>query len=119
MLEKVPKHAKRTLNFLVNRQTVNLEATDYVGVQGRVGKFPDSCYSFWVGASIRILTGRNLLNPKVENFIGLCFKEKECSFSKYPSSSNGDPVHTAHSLVGVKLARSDIDRLRLEKGTFQ
>ena len=65
MLGKEPKNTKRTLNFLVNRQTFNLEAPDYVGVQGRVGKYPDSCYSFWVGASISILTGKNLLNPKI------------------------------------------------------
>jgi prenyltransferase beta subunit len=36
-----------------------------IGIQGRVGKIPDSCYSFWVGASIKILTDKNLLNPKV------------------------------------------------------
>ena len=28
-----------------------------VGIQGRVGKLPDSCYTFWVGAAIKILTG--------------------------------------------------------------
>jgi len=30
---------------------------------------PDSCYSFWVGASIQLLTGKNLLNPKIQNFL--------------------------------------------------
>jgi len=34
-------------------------------MQGRVGKKPDSCYTFWVGASIALLTGTNLLNPNV------------------------------------------------------
>jgi prenyltransferase beta subunit len=65
MLGKAPKQAKRTLNFLVNRQIVNLIAEDYIGVQGRVGKNPDSCYSFWIGASINLLVDKNLLNPKV------------------------------------------------------
>ena len=65
MLGKNPEHPKRTLNFLANRQIFNLQAPDYVGVQGRVGKNPDSCYSFWVGASMTILTGKNILNPKI------------------------------------------------------
>lgn len=65
MLNKPVKGANRTLNFLVNRQIFNLKAEEFIGVQGRVGKMPDSCYSFWVGASINILTGKNLLNPKV------------------------------------------------------
>ena len=65
MLNKPVKGANRTLNFLVNRQIFNLKAEEFIGVQGRVGKMPDSCYSFWVGASINILTGKNLLNTKV------------------------------------------------------
>lgn len=72
-----------------------------------MGKYPDSCYSFWVGASIKIITEKNLLNPKVENYINLCFKEDECSFSKYPNSQSGDPVHTTHSIVGIKLCRRE------------
>jgi len=39
--------------------------SDIVGVQGRVGKIPDSCYTFWVGASIKLITGKNLLTPKI------------------------------------------------------
>ena len=48
----------------MNRQTTHQERitilildTHLIGVQGRVGKIPDSCYSYWVGASIQILTG--------------------------------------------------------------
>lgn len=65
LLKREVKHQRRTLNFLVSRQTVNLSASEYVGIQGRVGKMPDSCYSFWAGASIQILTGKNLISPKV------------------------------------------------------
>lgn len=42
-------------------QYLNLDL-NVVGVQGRVGKIPDSCYTFWVGASIHILTEKNLLH---------------------------------------------------------
>lgn len=65
LLNRKPKQSKRTLNFLVNRQIVNLSSEQHIGVQGRVGKHPDSCYGFWVGASINIISEQNLLNPKV------------------------------------------------------
>jgi geranylgeranyl transferase type-1 subunit beta len=55
-----------------------------IGVQGRVGKDPDSCYSFWVGASLKMLTGKNLLNLDISKFIMSCFKRDQKSFSKYP-----------------------------------
>ena len=87
-----------------------------MGVQGRVGKLPDSCYSFWVGAAMSILTQRDLLNPSVENFIDLCFKETDCSYGKYPSYKSGDPVHTTHSLTGLRLARQQCSGLDLLKG---
>lgn len=62
--EKISERMKkRVLNFLVNRQSTQVESRhewnldeSIVGVQGRVGKLPDSCYSFWVGASIMMLT---------------------------------------------------------------
>ena len=76
-----------------------------VGIQGRVGKLPDSCYSFWVGASIRILTGENLLSTDVEKFIEMCYKPEERGFAKYPDSKRADPVHTFHSVTGMKILR--------------
>ena len=65
---------------------------------------------------MHILAGRDLLNPLVENFIGLCFREADCSYSKYPSSKSGDPVHTTHSLTGLRLARQQSAGLDLVKG---
>lgn len=85
-------------------------------MQGRVGKLPDSCYSFWAGAAMHILAGRDLLNPLAENFIDLCFKEADCSYGKYPAYKSGDPVHTTHSLTGIRLARHQTAGLDLLKG---
>jgi prenyltransferase beta subunit len=81
-----------------------------------VGKLPDSCYSFWVGGSICMLTGKNLLHAGVENFVRLCFKPNECSFSKYPTNESGDPVHTLHAITGIKIARNQHSSINLERG---
>ena len=85
-------------------------------MQGRVGKLPDSCYSFWVGAALAILAGKSLLHPGVENFIRLCFKPQECSFSKYPTTKSGDPVHTFHSITGMHIVRNNHEGIDLLRG---
>lgn len=85
-----------------------------MGIQGRVGKIPDSCYTFWVGASLKLLSGKNLLNENVENFIWMCFNEKGQNFGKYPKSG-GDPVHTFHSITGLKILRNDLGGLSLSQ----
>jgi hypothetical protein len=72
-----------------------------------------------VGASLCLLAGRSLLNAGVENFIRLCFKPRECSFSKYPSNESGDPVHTLHSITGIQIARQDYARIDLERGVVR
>lgn len=86
-----------------------------VGVQGRVGKLPDSCYSFWVGASICMLTGKNLLNANIGHFLHICTTTSG-AYSKFPESTNGDPLHTLHSLVGGKILRDAWKELTLERG---
>lgn len=86
-----------------------------VGIQGRVGKLPDSCYTFWVGASSALLAGKNLLSPKIENFLEMCFRPENCSFSKYPNTK-GDPIHTLHSVYGQAIITGQLDILNLEKG---
>ena len=67
-----------------------------------MGKLPDSCYTFWVGASIKIITSHNLLNNNIGNFLKLCYNKANCNFSKYPNIK-GDPLHTLHSSVGYKI----------------
>lgn len=75
-----------------------------VGVQGRVGKLPDSCYSFWVGASACILANKSILSPNIGNFLHICMTAAG-SYSKFPEADRGDPLHTLHSLVGGKILR--------------
>lgn len=116
----VPNRAE-TLEFLVDRQSANesiyfcKKEDDLVGVQGRVGKIPDSCYTFWVGASIKILTGESLLNDKIENFLRLCYNEESFNFSKYPNMK-GDPLHTLHSTVGLRILNSQDQNVNIIQG---
>jgi hypothetical protein len=63
-----------------------------------------------------MLTGKNLLHAGVENFVRLCFKPNECSFSKYPTNESGDPVHTLHAITGIKIARNQHSSINLERG---
>lgn len=66
---------------MVNRQTKNEsinffnKGNEIVGVQGRVGKLPDSCYTFWVGASIKMICGENLLHENIGKFLEICYNE--------------------------------------------
>ena len=74
-----------------------------IGVQGRVGKYIDSCYSFWAGASLKMLSGKNLLNSEIAKFLMKCYKDDQNCFSKYMENKSGDPVHTFHSITGLKI----------------
>lgn len=103
------------VHFLASRQTSNLDCPKLVGVQGRLGKLPDSCYSFWVGSSICLLTGKNLLSPFIGNFLDICLTSVG-AYSKYPEMKMGDPVHTLHSIVGGKIIRDQYNELHLAKG---
>ena len=43
------------------------------GFCGRVNKFPDSCYSFWIGSSLKILGYEYLLDKEcIYNFLECC-----------------------------------------------
>eukprot|EP01017_Pseudomicrothorax_dubius_P008079 TRINITY_DN12621_c0_g1_i2.p1 TRINITY_DN12621_c0_g1~~TRINITY_DN12621_c0_g1_i2.p1 ORF type:complete len:216 (+),score=40.15 TRINITY_DN12621_c0_g1_i2:89-736(+) len=93
-LDELPNKG-RLINWLTTRQ-VN-------GVNGRVNKVPDSCYSFWVGAALRMLGVVDLLEAKeLRMFILECQGDKG-GFKKYPFSRQPDPVHTLLSLFGLSL----------------
>ena len=53
LLDKVDLiNKKKCLNWLLQRQIVSDD--NIAGFQGRVNKPADSCYSFWIGASIDV-----------------------------------------------------------------
>lgn len=73
------------------------------GFQGRPNKPVDTCYSFWVGASLKILNALQLTNyvtnkryvyATQDNIVG--------GFSKWPETCT-DPMHTYLGLAGLSL----------------
>ncbi|CAK80156.1 unnamed protein product (macronuclear) [Paramecium tetraurelia] len=82
------------IEWLVNRQC---KLTG--GMAGRINKVADSCYSFWIGWTLKML-GLDLLDKeRLLEFLQHC-QSIYGGFSKYPQSMP-DPIHTLHSLLGI------------------
>lgn len=73
------------------------------GFQGRPNKPVDTCYSFWIGATLKILgvldltdfdQNRNYILDTQDTVVG--------GFSKWPHTSS-DPLHTYLGLGGLSL----------------
>ena len=78
------------------------------GFQGRTCKEPDSCYSFWVGACIVMLGGREYMDfsSTAEFLLGHCqfFRGICCGgFAKVPGAPP-DILHAFYSLCWLSLA---------------
>ncbi|PRP83335.1 hypothetical protein PROFUN_09316 [Planoprotostelium fungivorum] len=71
------------------------------GFQGRVNKPPDSCYSFWIGATLDILGKYDLVEfDLLKSFILSC--SSMGGFAKMPTMPP-DVLHTYMSLCGLSL----------------
>ncbi|XP_026326081.1 geranylgeranyl transferase type-1 subunit beta [Hyposmocoma kahamanoa] len=73
------------------------------GFQGRPNKPVDTCYSFWVGASLKILDSLHMSN--YANNRKYVFETQDCvvgGFSKWPDTCT-DPMHTYLGLAGLSL----------------
>ncbi|XP_053958484.1 geranylgeranyl transferase type-1 subunit beta [Anastrepha ludens] len=71
------------------------------GFQGRPNKTVDTCYSFWIGAALRILGAFELINY-AENRAYIMETQDGIvgGFSKWPQSTT-DPFHTYFGLCGL------------------
>jgi len=90
------KHPEELKHWLLRRQIG--------GFQGRVNKAEDTCYSFWVGASLQMLDGsHSFIDPEpLALFIETC-KTKYGGYSKTPDTPP-DILHSFYSLCGLSLA---------------
>lgn len=73
------------------------------GFQGRPNKPVDTCYSFWVGASLKILNALHLSN--YANNRSYVYETQDVvvgGFSKWPDTC-ADPMHTYLGLAGLSL----------------
>jgi geranylgeranyl transferase type-1 subunit beta len=70
------------------------------GFQGRIGKDPDACYSWWIGSSLHILGHFDQLDAvQLRNFLLAC-QAPIGGFGKYPDT-HPDILHTYFSLCGM------------------
>lgn len=73
------------------------------GFNGRTNKDPDSCYTFWVGASMQLLSFLEDADAKSSReFVMMCQHPKYGGFSKVPDT-NPDILHAHFSVCGLSL----------------
>jgi len=95
------KKIKILERWAVNRQTNG-------GFQGRPNKDPDTCYSFWLGATLSIMGSLDKINKeKNRDFILSNANVLTGGFSKNMDSIP-DPMHTCLSLCGLSLIGEEI-----------
>lgn len=90
------KKSKTLERWAVNRQTNG-------GFQGRPNKDPDTCYSFWLGATLSIMGSLDRINKeKNRDFVLNNASHLTGGFRKNIDSIP-DPMHTCLSLCGLSL----------------
>jgi len=103
-----PERRRSLVRWLVNRQVS--------GFQGRINKPPDTCYGFWIGASLAILRAYDpdvpvgaraaevsfVDNTSLCNFLLTC--QQACGGFSKEASSYPDLVHTCLSIVALSIA---------------
>lgn len=71
------------------------------GFQGRPNKPVDTCYSFWIGATLKILNAFELTSYKDNRQYVMSTQDKTVGgFSKWPGSHT-DPFHTYFGICGL------------------
>lgn len=85
------------------------------GFEGRTNKEPDSCYSFWVGASIALLGAFELTDTETNRAFLLqccqCKSQHSGGFSKLPDS-HPDILHSFYSLGWLAMSSHAEDGLK-------
>lgn len=72
------------------------------GFQGRINKVVDTCYSFWIGASLHTLGAHKYTQFAAIKGHSLSCQQKIGGFSKWPETYP-DVLHTYFSLCGLSL----------------
>ncbi|KAF7309818.1 Terpenoid cyclases/Protein prenyltransferase [Mycena indigotica] len=84
----------RSIHWLIHNQHSS------GGFRGRTGKEADACYSFWCGASLKILDAEDLVDSNAQ-FIASC-QFKYGGIAKTPGH-DPDPYHTYLSIAALSL----------------
>ncbi|CAH8558794.1 unnamed protein product [Schistosoma intercalatum] len=105
-LESVIPSGSKSRELLI-KWLLNLQEE---GFHGRVGKPDDTCYTFWVCASLKILNCHHLVDKNsAVRFVTRCWNDIIGAFTKTPDQfCTPDPLHTYLSLSGLScLCASD------------
>jgi len=101
-LDKLPRK-EALIKWCIERQIS--------GFQGRINKDPDSCYSFWIGASLTLLGGYSLLDfNSIKGFTFSC-EQKKGGFSKNQINILMYFTHTCHCVVFLWEVNLELHRL--------
>ena len=77
------------------------------GFNGRPNKPDDSCYSWWIGATLKLLNKEFLINSyENEKYLHATESHTTGGFSKWPNST-ADPLHSYLSLAGLSLTKNE------------
>ncbi|GAB5355442.1 hypothetical protein AAMO2058_000205900 [Amorphochlora amoebiformis] len=76
------------------------------GFVGRPNKPADSCYSFWIGATMKMLGVYDLTNKKENQTFNLRCQTKYGGFGKYPDVYP-DPLHSYFGICGLSMMGLD------------
>jgi len=105
-LDQVP-HRQRLERWLLSRQVPG------GGFQGRVQKDQDTCYSFWCGASLRILTAHAFVDGVSDAKWIFSAQSPMGGFAKVPGE-NPDVLHSYLSYVSLAMhAENDLRDYKL------
>jgi len=92
------KERNATIRWLINQQVG--------GFRGRTEKEADACYSFWCGASLKILDVSEFVDKEANAKFLLNCQSKFGGFSKAPEEFP-DPYHTYMSFAALSLLPSE------------
>ncbi len=88
------------------------------GLQGRPNKLEDTCYSYWIGGTLRILKCDDLLDKAALKHFILCCQTDMGGFSKLKSTSYyPDLLHSFYSMAWLSLSEFTSDSVADGDGT--
>ncbi|UJR31044.1 hypothetical protein I4U23_018554 [Adineta vaga] len=92
-------HQDKLIRWCLQRQSE--------GFNGRPNKPDDSCYSWWIGATLKLLEKDFLINiDENQKFLHATESKQTGGFSKWPDST-ADPLHSYLSLASLSLMNHD------------
>jgi geranylgeranyl transferase type-1 subunit beta len=72
------------------------------GFQGRPNKDEDTCYSFWIGASLHLLDAGGVIDGQAVGCFAQCCQYAKGGIAKQPNS-HPDVLHSYFALAGLAL----------------